>query len=182
MMCDMLCSSELSHHNLSHNLPSARSIGDKTSTGVYPVLHKRTEAKPQNNRNKTNVLPKPVKATPKVTAGSDWILHTSFTASWSPPHLIAGKRDWELHPKLKCLDSSERYLPPLLLYYKGQNPWTLSPQTTQPLRIYYRKCILESDPSMAQNLSSLCSWMLQGWIWAGGGGRVLWASWLYYFL
>lgn len=90
MMCDKLCSSELSHHNLSHNLPSAQSTGDTTSAGVDPpLMENRGQASKQHN--KTNVLPKRVKPTPKATVGWDWILHTSFTASWSPPHLTAGK-------------------------------------------------------------------------------------------
>lgn len=33
------------------------------------------------------------------------------------------------------------------------------------------KCIIKSNLSMAQNLNSLCSPMLQGSAWAGGGRR-----------
>lgn len=60
MMCGMLCSSELSHHNLSHNLSSAWSTRDITSTVCTlccPSSSWITEAKPHNNRIKQMCYP-----------------------------------------------------------------------------------------------------------------------------
>lgn len=112
MMCDMLCSSELSHHNLSHNLPSARSTGDKPAlvfTLYCPSSSWRAEAKPQNNTNKTNLLPKPVEPTPKATAGSGWILHSSLAASWYAHTSWLGNNAENFILNEKFLDSSETY-------------------------------------------------------------------------